>query len=154
MPKQKLKEFLDSHEIRYVTIIHSRAYTAQELAHSVHVPGYEFAKSVVIVGNNNQKYLAVLPADKKVNFEKFSRALGLQNAALEKEEVFSSLFSDCEVGAMPPFGSLYNIQTVVDQSLTTNTYIAFNACSHSEVVKMNYEDFEALEKPIIADFAE
>jgi Ala-tRNA(Pro) deacylase len=154
MPKQKLKEFLDSHNVRYVTIIHSRAYTAQELAHSVHIPGREFAKSVVVVGSDDQKYLAVLPADHKVNFKKFATALNLDNAILATEEMFVSLFPGCELGAMPPFGSMYNIQTVVDTSLSNNEFIAFNACSHSEVIKMNYHDFESLEKPIIADISD
>ncbi|GAB4181802.1 MAG: YbaK/EbsC family protein [Calditrichia bacterium] len=154
MPRQKLKDFLDANGVRFVTIIHSRAYTAQELAHSVHIPGHEFAKSVVVVGSDDNKYLAVLPADHKVNFEKFARALNLASASLATEEMFASLFPGCELGAMPPFGSIYKVQTVVDSALKDNEYIAFNACSHSEVIKLNYKDYESLEKPIIADISE
>lgn len=154
MPRQHIKDFLDKHGIRYVTIIHSRAYTAQELAHSVHIPGREFAKCVVVTGSDGKKYLAVLSANHRIDLKKLAAALNLTSVGITPEEEFASLFTGCELGAMPPFGSVFGIQIIVDSQLTSNEFIAFNACTHSEVIKMNYSDFERLEKPIIADFAE
>ena len=152
MPIQKLREFLDNNKIKYVTIKHSSAYTAQEIAASAHIPGKELAKSVLIkIGG--RMAMAVFPASDKVDFDLLKSVMNSDNVRLAYEQEFIDKFPDCEVGAMPPFGNLYGLEVYVSKSLTENEEIAFNACSHSEIFKMKYTDFEKLVKPKILDFS-
>ncbi len=146
MPIQKLKEFLDSHNVKYVTISHSRAFTAQETATSAHIPGKELAKTVM-VKMNGKMAMAVLPASSKVDFDILKKVTGFAKIEIANEKEFKDLFPDCEIGAMPPFGNLYGMDVFVAESLTEDKEIAFNAGSHRELVKMAYKDFEKLAKP-------
>ena len=148
MPAQKLKQFLDSHDIRYVSIKHSTAYTAQEIAASAHIKGKELAKTV-IVKIDGKFCMVVLPASNHVHMGHLQDALKADSVSLATEEEFKNLFSDCEVGAMPPFGNLYDMDVYVAEELTEDEEIAFNAGSHTELVKMAYKDFENLTKPKI-----
>jgi len=152
MPASKLKEFLDSHNIGYVTITHSPAYTAQGIAASAHVKGKELAKTVMIEVDGKLA-MAVLPAPYKVDFDLLKAATGSDNVHLASEEQFESLFPGCEVGAMPPFGNLYGMEVYAAQSLAEDEEIAFNAGSHTELIRMSYHDFETLVKPKILRFA-
>src|SRR3989339_1568962 len=147
-----LKEFLDSHSIKYVTISHSRAFTAQETAASAHVPVKELAKTV-IVKINGKIAMAVLPASCKVDFDLLKKATRAATIEIANEKDFKDLFPDCEIGAMPPFGNLYGMEVFVAESLTEDEEIAFNAGSHRELVKMAYKDFEKLVKPKIVKFS-
>ncbi len=153
MPVKKLKEFLDSRGVRYVTISHSPAYTAQEIASSAHVSGKELAKTVMIKIDGRMA-MAVLPAAKKVDFELFKKAAGGKDVELAGEQEFKDLFPDCEIGAMPPFGNLYGMDVFVDETLAQNEEIAFNAGSHTELVRMAYRDFETLVKPKVTRFSQ
>jgi Ala-tRNA(Pro) deacylase len=146
MPSKKLKEFLDENKIKYVTIKHSSAYTAQEIASIAHIPGKDLAKTVIIKVNGKMA-MAVLPASYKVSFEELKEFLGLSEVRLAYEQEFMDKFPDCEVGAMPPFGNLYGMDVYVAESLAEDEEIAFNACSHTELIKMNFSDFEKLVKP-------
>ena len=152
MPIRKLKEYLDGNKIKYVTISHSSAYTAQEIAASAHVPGKKLAKTVLIKIDGKMA-MAVLPASDKVDFDLLKETIGNENIRLAYEQEFMDKFPDCEIGAMPPFGNLYGMNIYVAKSLTEDEEIAFNACSHSELIKMSYKDFEKLVKPIILDFS-
>ncbi len=152
MPVRKLKEFLDGNGIKYVTVTHSSAYTAQEIAASAHIPGKELAKSVLIKIDGKMA-MAVLPASDKVDFDLLKHTLKSENIRLAYEHEFVDKFQDCEIGAMPPFGNLYGIEVYVAKSLTENEEIAFNACSHSQLIKMSYKDFEKLVKPRILEFS-
>ena len=146
MPAKKLRDFLDSKHIKYVTISHSRAYTAQEIAASAHIPGQELAKTVM-VKVDGEMAMAVLPAAFKVDFKKFKKAIGAKKVELASEGEFSRFFPDCDVGAMPPFGNLYDIKVYVCESLSADEEISFNAGTHTELIKMSYSDFQALLKP-------
>jgi len=146
MPSKKLKEFLDENKIKYVTIKHSSAYTAQEIASIAHIPGKDLAKTVIIKVNGKMA-MAVLPASYKVSFEELKEFFGLSEVRLAYEQEFMDKFPDCEVGAMPPFGNLYGMDVYVAESLAEDDEIAFNACSHTELIKMNFSDFEKLVKP-------
>jgi len=146
MPSKKLKEFLDENKIKYVTIKHSSAYTAQEIASIAHIPGKDLAKTVIIKVNGKMA-MAVLPASYKVSFEELKEFFGLSEVRLAYEQEFMDKFPDCEVGAMPPFGNLYGMDVYVAESLAEDEEIAFNACSHTELIKMNFSDFEKLVKP-------
>ena len=146
MPSKKLKEFLDENKIKYVTIKHSSAYTAQEIAAIAHIPGKDLAKTVIIKINGKMA-MAVLPASYKVSFEELKEFFGLSEVRLAYEQEFMDKFPDCEVGAMPPFGNLYGMEVYVAESLAEDEEIAFNACSHTELIKMNFSDFEKLVNP-------
>lgn len=152
MAIKKLKEFLDGHKVKYITISHSPSYTAQEIAAKVHLPGKEIAKTV-LVKIDGKLAMAVLPGSFKINFESLKKSLGSDNVRLADEHEFIDKFPDCEVGAMPPFGNLYGIDVFVANSLAEDDEIAFNACSHSQLIKMSYADYEKLVKPVRLDFA-
>ena len=146
MPTQKLQDYLDQHEIQYVTISHSPAYTAQRIAELTRIPGKELAKTV-IVKIDDKFAMAVLPASRRVNLWHLQEAIGADEVTLSSETEFNELFPDCEVGAMPPFGNLYNMGVYVAEQLAEDEEIAFNAGSHSELVKMSYSDFASLVTP-------
>ena len=152
MPAQKLKDFLDRHNINYVTTSHSLAYTAQEIAASAHIAGKELAKTV-IVKIDDKMAMAVLPASHQVNFDLLKNAVGASKVELAHEQEFRDMFPESEVGAMPPFGNLYGMEVFVDESLSRDEEIAFNDGSHTELMKLAYRDFERLVEPKAAKFA-
>lgn len=152
MPVQKLKEFLDSHKIKYDTVIHSEAYTAQEIAASAHITGKEVAKTVM-VKIDGKMAMAVLPATEKVNFELLKKATGANDIELANEKDFADMFPGCEIGAMPPFGNLYGVDVYVAEKLAEDEEIAFNAGTHTEMIKLAYKDFESLVNPKKARFS-
>jgi len=152
VPLSKVKAFLDSHGIKYVGISHSKAYTAQGIAAIAHISGKELAKTV-IVKLDGDLAMAVLPASYQVDLEALRHATGVGAAELATESEFKRHFPDCETGAMPPFGNLYGIPVYVDESLTEDHEIAFNAGSHYELIKMAYVDFERLVKPEVMEFS-
>ena len=153
MPAEKLKEFLDKHKIKYVSIHHSAAYAASEVAASAHVKGKNLAKTV-IVKIDGKMAMAVLPSKYHVNLERLRVASSSESVALAAEEEFSSKFPGCDEGAMPPFGNLYGMAVYVDTSLIEDEEIAFNACSHTELIQLAYKDFQELVKPTVAAFRE
>lgn len=152
MPINKVKEFLNVHGTKYVAISHSKAYTAQGIAAISHISGKELAKAV-IVKLDGDLAMAVLPASYQVDLEELRRKTGVRTAELATEREFKQHFSDCETGAMPPFGNLYDIPVYVDETLTEDREIAFNAGSHYELIKMKYADFEQLVKPEVMQFS-
>jgi Ala-tRNA(Pro) deacylase len=152
MPVQLLREYLDSHDVKYVLISHSPAFTALEIASSAHIPGKELAKTVM-VEIDGRIAMAVLPAPQKVDLELLREAAGAERVALAKEDAFRDRFPECDVGAMPPFGNLYDMDVYVADSLTEDEEIAFNAGSRTELVRLAYRDFERLVQPRVMRFA-
>lgn len=152
MPVKALKEFLDKEQIRYVTINHSPAYTASQIAESAHIPGKELAKTV-IVSLDGKHAMAVLPASAKLDLHKLAEEANARKAELASELRFQGLFPGCELGAMPPFGNLYGLPVYVDRSLQEDKEIAFSAGSHTELIRLAYEDFERLVRPKVIAFA-
>lgn len=146
MPRNKLIDFLDKNKVKYETIEHSPAYTAQEIAEIAHVSAKELAKTV-IVKTDGKLSMVVLPANLKVEFDKVKEAMGGKTVELASEFEFKEKFPGCELGAMPPFGNLFDMDVYVTKELTKDKSIAFNAGSHSELIKINYSDFEKLVKP-------
>jgi Ala-tRNA(Pro) deacylase len=151
MPIEKLKQFLDRERVKYVSIAHSPAFTAQEIATAAHVPGNELAKTVV-VHLDGKIAMAVLPASRKIILDDLREAAGVEQARFATEDEFKRLFPDCETGAMPPFGNLYGMDVYAAKSLPRDHEIAFNAGSHTELIKMAYGDFARLVKPKVASF--
>ena len=152
MPVKKLKDFLDNQNIKYVTITHSPTYTAQEIAASAHIPGKEVAKTVMIKIDGTMA-MAVLPASCKVDFDLLKKAAGASTVALASEQEFKNLFPECEIGAMPPFGNLYGMGVFVADALAEDEEIAFNAGSHTELIRLAYRDFARLVKPKVIKFS-
>ena len=152
MPLTKIKEFLDTNKVKYVLIQHSPAYTAQEIAASAHISGKELAKTVMIK-IEGKIVMAVLPASYKISFDQLKEVLDVDDVKLANEQEFMDKFPDCEVGAMPPFGNMYGMDVYVAESLAEDEEIAFNACSHTELIKMRFDDFEELVKPIRLRFS-
>ena len=152
MPLRKLKQYLDDNGVRYMTITHSPSYTAQEIAASAHVPGKEMAKAVM-VKIDGKLAMAVTPAPSKVDFDKLKELAGAAGAELATEDEFKDLFPNCEVGAMPPFGNLYDMDVYAASDLAEDESIAFNAGSHSELIRLDYADFDRLVHPKTGRFA-
>jgi Ala-tRNA(Pro) deacylase len=152
MPVEKLKNYLDQNGVRYVTIRHSNAYTSQEVAASAHVSGREFAKTVM-VKVNDQMAMAVLPAPHQIDFGFLRDIFRNKTVALSTEAEFRNLFPGCEPGAMPPFGNLYGMEVFVEEALTADKEIAFNAGSHSEIIRLAYDDFARLVQPKVFRFS-
>lgn len=152
MPVKRLKEYLDENNVRYVTINHSPAYTAREIAASAMVPRIEFAKTLV-VKVDGKNCMAVLPASRRADLEQLADVLDAETVELTDEAEFNTLFPGCEVGAMPPFGNLYDMDVYVAQSLTADDDIVFNAGSHTQVIQMSYADYERLAQPTVIDFS-
>jgi Ala-tRNA(Pro) deacylase len=146
MPETRLKEFLDHEHVKYVTIGHSPAFTAQEIAALAHIPGKELAKTV-IVKVDGELTMVVLPASENVRLEHLRQTLGAENVELAHEDEFKKAFPDCETGAMPPFGNLYGMKVFVSQALREDEEIAFNAGSHDELIRLSYAEYERLVHP-------
>ncbi len=147
----KLLEYLDEHKISYERISHPQAYSAQETADRARIPGREFAKTVMIK-LDGQMALAVLPAPEKVNFTLLQQAAGAETVSLATEADFKALFPDCDLGAMPPFGNVYDLPVYVAGTLAEMKCIAFPAGTHTELLRMDYADFERLVRPHLARF--
>lgn len=146
MPVTRVKEFLDQHNVKYVVISHSPAITAQEIAASAHIPGKELAKTVMVKIDGTMA-MAVLPASHQVDFDLLKAATGAAEVELATEQDFRGTFPGCELGAMPPFGNLYDMQVIVSQTLSEDEEIAFNAGSHTELIRLGYADFQRLVQP-------
>lgn len=146
MPVRKLKEFLDSQSVKYVTLTHSPAYSAQEVAASAGVRGKELAKTVIVKVDGTIA-MAVLPASDRVDFELLKQAAGAETVELASEQEFRDLFPDCELGAMPPFGNLYGVGVFASERLAADQDIVFNAGSHSELIRLSCQDFQRLVQP-------
>ena len=152
MPIKRLKKFLKEHKVKFDSIKHSPAYTAQEIAAAAHVPGKALAKTVMVKVEGKMA-MCVLPASYKVDFAELKRAAGVKDCELATEKEFQEYFPESELGAMPPFGNLYDMDTYVAESLRENEEIAFNAGSHSELIKMDYATYEKLVQPKVVKFS-
>ncbi|NIM65392.1 MAG: deacylase [Candidatus Latescibacteria bacterium] len=152
MPVAKLKDFLNKNKVEYISITHSPAYTAQKIAASAHIPGKELAKTVMVKIDGTMA-MTVLPASYKVDFDLLKKAAGAKKIELASEREFKDMFPGCEIGAMPPFGNLYGMEVYVAKSLAEDEEIAFNAGTHTELIKLAYKDFERLVKPKVVQFS-
>jgi Ala-tRNA(Pro) deacylase len=152
MPIKKLKDFLDKNKVKYITIRHSPAYTAQEIAAHSHIPGKELAKTVM-VKIEGEMAMAILPASCHIDFGLLKKALGIEDVKLASEDEFKNMFPECDVGGMPPFGNLYGMDVYVAESLVTNEDISFNAGTHTELISLKYKDYEKLAKPKVLKYS-
>jgi Ala-tRNA(Pro) deacylase len=150
MITEKLKKYLDENGVRYEALRHGEAYTAQEIASTMHISGKNLVKSVIL--KSDRGYLmAVLPADRRVDVAALRADLGFRMVTLASEEEIKKIFPDCEAGAMPPFGNLYGLPVYADAALREDKNIVFNAGTHHEAVRMTYTDFFRLVRPIVIE---
>jgi len=152
MRASRVKDFLDTNRIHYASIVHPTSYTAQGTAAYAHVSGKELAKTVM-VRIDSQLVMAVLPASSQLDLGGLKRMTKAKSVSRAPEPEFEYKFPDCDLGAMPPFGNLYGVPVYVDEQLTYDKEIAFNAGSHNELVRMSYEDFERVVNPVVGRFA-
>lgn len=146
MPVNKVKEFLEKHHVKYISLSHSPAFTSQEIAASAHVSGKALAKTVIIKADGKLA-MVVIPANHQVNFARLREATGAKAVDLASESEFKEQFAGCEVGAMPPFGPLYDMPVYLSSSLGQHDHILFSAGSHSELMQLSFPDFERIVKP-------
>jgi len=147
---EKIKKYLENEKVHFEVADHPLAYTATEVAGSRHIPGKKMIKSV-IVKTNGSFVMCVLPAIHLLDFEKFKKVTGLQDLKLADEKELKKLFPDYDLGAEPPFGHLYNLKVYSDKILETDDEIVFNAGTHTDVIKMKYQDFKRLVQPLVAE---
>jgi Ala-tRNA(Pro) deacylase len=149
---KKVKDYLEKNGVSYEVGFHPEVFTAQEIAATQHVPGKEMAK-VVMVKADGKMLMLVLPASYQIDMKKLKKVLKAKKVEIAKEKQFEELFPDCEVGAMPPFGNLYNLEVWADQGLTEDASIVFQAGNHIETVRIKYSDYARLVNPKVGDFA-
>lgn len=148
-----LGQYLQNHNIHFNLLHHRAAYTAQEVAQVVHIPGKDVAKTILVFADGNP-FLAVLPAHHKINVSSLRDALRVVSVRLAHEDEIARLFPSIEVGAIPPIGPMLNLPVIVAEPLTHDEEITFNAGTHTDVIKMPYAEFEELVHPTVADFSE
>lgn len=150
MATRRIREFLDGNHVRYVVISHSPAYTASQVAESAHVRGRILAKVVVVVVDHRLA-LAVVPSTRDVDMSLLQEATGTTDVRIADEAEFAERFEGCNLGAVPPFGNLFGLDTYVDRSLIQPPQIAFNAGTHTDVIVIDTDDYLALARPMLAD---
>jgi len=148
----KVKTYLEESGVPFTISSHAPTFTAQEEAAALHVPGKLVAKTVVLRADN-ELILGVLPAPYRVNVHKLEEVLGMP-VRLASEQEFLGLFPDCETGAAPPFGKLYSLRVLVDESLAHEGEVIFSAGTHRESLRMRFRDFKRLSGPQVCSFAE
>lgn len=152
MPVQQLKSFLDENGVSYETLTHDQTFTAQETAAAAHIPGKEVAKTVM-VKIDGEMAMAVVPATRLVSLDRLKKVTGAREVELADEDEFRDRFTGVEAGAMPPFGNLWDMQVFVDQRLREDETIAFNAGTHTELMRLPYGDFERLVDPVVTEIS-
>jgi len=151
MESNRVKAFLEDHAVKNVIIRHSPAFTASEVAASTHIAERDFAKTIVVF-IDGEPAMVVLPANRRIALHELRELLEPAAVRLATESELHAMFPDCEVGAMPPFGNLYNIPVYVAPALARETTIAFNAGTHTEIIQFPYAEFEQLVMPRPIDF--
>lgn len=154
MISQRLKEYLDNAGVAYTQHVHPTAYTSQEIAQAVHIPGREMVKSVILRADEGPLVMAVLSANDTANLDILREEIGCEVLRLAIESEFRDAFPTCKVGAMPPFGNLYNLPTYCDVTLSQDREIEFNAGTHEETIRMAFDDFKRLASPRMVHFAQ
>ncbi len=151
--KARLEKYFHENHVPFESMTHPEAYSAQAVAQAQHVSGHQVAKTVMVLCDG-QLVMLVLPASYSVSLDKATGVLDSKSVHFARETEFRHLFPDCEVGAMPPFGNLYDIPVYVDRSLTAGRDIVFRAGTHQDTMRSAYADYARLAKPTVAHFAE
>jgi Ala-tRNA(Pro) deacylase len=150
--RERMEKYLRENGVGFQVETHEEAFTMQEVAAALHVPGNQVAK-VVIVCADKDKVMLVLPAPYRMNVDLVRDMVGAKSIRLAKEEEFADLFPDCATGAMPPFGNLYGVPVYVDRSMSEKPDMVFRIGTHRETMKIAYADFVRLAQPVVGDFS-
>lgn len=150
---ERLKQFLGEKNIRFETITHPEAFTAQEVAHAIHKTGKVLAKTVVVEADG-KIMMTVVPAHHKVDLGAVKKVLGAKDVHLVPETKLRELFPECDLGAMPPIGPLYSLPVVVSKALAEKPEIIFNACTHTDCLMVKYADYEKVVHPHVAEISD
>ncbi len=147
-------DFLRSRRVWFEELLHTPASSSTKRAHSVHVPGRRVAKTV-LVHASDRFVLAVVPSTCRVDLGRLGEMLGLSatDVRLATADELIGLFTDCEPGVVPPFGRLYDIDTVFDSSLAEVDELVFGGNTRHEGLRMRASDYIAIEEPSIGSFA-
>ncbi len=149
---ERLLDYLDENHVEYMHTVHETAFRASEVACAEHMLPCNFAKAVVF-STSRGFGMAVLPADCVLDLKELRAGLGASQARLATEEELKQLFPECELGAMPPIGRLFDLPVYLESSMAADASIAFNAGTHRDVVHMRFQDYEALAKPAFISMA-
>ena len=149
--RTKLVQYLTAEGINFDVREHEEAFTAQRVAAAEHIEGWAFAKVVMVLVDGDLQML-VLPAPERVDLDVIALTLGARTVTLANEQQFAGRFSDCELGAMPPFGNLYGIPVIADTTLAGSERIVFEAGTHTTTIAMPWSDYVRLVRPEIVDF--
>ena len=150
---QRIRDYLDSQNVSYETLHHPQAFTAQEVAHSLHVSGKKCEK-VVVARRDSKPVLVVMPASHRLNFQELKATLKANQLEMLVENELVGLFPDCDLGAVPPFGNLYGIDVWVDRAVASAEKVIFCAGTHEDCIRMRYSDFAKLTRPFLGHFSE
>jgi Ala-tRNA(Pro) deacylase len=150
---QRSLEFLDQNRIRYAHTGHRLAYTASDVAQAEHLSPSQMAKCVIFFSHRTGYGMAVLPADCFVDLEELRWVTGAHHIRLATEPEIGRLFRQCELGAMPPFGNLFDLPVFMDVAIGDHPTISFNAGTHRDVIHMSFSDFRRLVEPRMVSFA-
>ncbi len=149
---KRLEEFFAINGVRHETHQHPVAYTAQAVAELEHIPHRLMAKVVVVVADG-ELVMLVLPTSHRVDLVRVRELLQAREVRLATESELAAAFPDCEIGALPPFGNLYQMPVYVDETLQSDSVIYFQAGTHTTAWSISFIDFMRLAKPALASFA-
>ncbi len=148
---ERIRRTLEQKGLRYEVMPHREAFTAQGVAAASHVSGWQMAK--VVMGKDDRGFvMAVVPASCRLDLPTFRRISRRKHLVLATEEEMAHLFPDCEPGAMPPFGNLYDVPVYADTCFAPDGDLVFQAGNHHEVVRMSFEDYRQAACPVVTDF--
>lgn len=152
MSHTRLQSFLDQLDATYRVSHHDSAYTAQELAMAEHIPGKQVIKPVIVQADG-QFVMCALPACYRVDLEELKQQIPARQVSLVDEAKLPDVFPDCELGAEPPVGRIYGLVTLMDESLTADDHVTFQAGTHHDSVTMSLAEYRRVAQPEIAHFA-
>ena len=151
----KIADFLQQEKVKFDLLSHRDTYNAQSMAQTLHVSGHHVAKTVLLRADDGRAFLvAVLPASRSIDLQLASQLLGGRRLELATEKEITEHCPDCELGALPPFGSYYGMMTIVDASLDEDEEILFEGNTHHESIRMRFEDFRHIEEPVVGHFTQ
>lgn len=147
----RLKDFLVQHRVEHQVLPHREVFTAQEVAEASHVSGRQLAKVVVVREEGKGHLMAVIPGSRRLDVSALKSLVGARKLSLDTEDEVGHLFPDCELGAMPPFGNLYDLRVYIDASFGREKEFFFQAGNHHEVVRMAYGEYARLVNPVVGE---
>lgn len=150
---QRIRDYLDSQGVTYESMHHSQAYTAQEVAHSLHISGRRCVKAVVLDGDG-KLIMAVIPASHRLSLQDLRATTEVNRLEMLTESELVKLFPDCELGAIPPFGNLYGIEVWADRKVADAEEMVFCAGTHEDCIRMRYSEFAKLVHPRLGRFSD